>query len=99
MTLDLGSVRADDFDPHVGSAFTATAPAGGVFELTLVDVSRGTAASARDQFTLTLTGGPNLPVPQGILHLEHEALGGLDLFLVPIGPGADGRHRYEAVFA
>jgi hypothetical protein len=31
-------------------------------------------------------------------HLEHEALGDLDLFLVPIGPGADGRQRYEAVF-
>jgi hypothetical protein len=31
--------------------------------------------------------------------LDHELLGALDLFLVPIGPGADGQHRYEAVFA
>lgn len=99
MTLDLGSVRADDFDPHVGSGFTATAPGADDFELTLMEVSRGGAGSAREQFTLTYAGGPNPPVQQGIMHLEHGTLGGLDLFLVPIGPGGDGRHRYEAVFA
>lgn len=99
MTLDLGAVRAEDFTPHIESAFTAMVPTGGDFALTLVDVCRGAGGVTREQFTLTFEGGPNPPVRQGILHLDHDVLGELDLFVVPIGPGRDGRQRYEAVFA
>jgi hypothetical protein len=35
--------------------------------------------------------------PQGIYPVSHPALGTLDMFLVPIGPFADG-FGYEAVF-
>jgi hypothetical protein len=42
--------------------------------------------------------GPIRPVlPQRIYRLTNETLGTLELFLVPIGPDADGM-RYEAVF-
>ena len=99
MTLDLGSVTADDFAPHVESAFAVQSPEGDALTLTLIDVCRGAGGPTREQFTLTFAGGPNPPVRQGILHLRHESLGELDLFLVPVGPGGDGRHRYEAVFA
>jgi hypothetical protein len=37
-------------------------------------------------------------LPQGIQRLSHAELGELDLFLVPIGPDAQGM-RYEAAFA
>ena len=38
--------------------------------------------------------GPSLPIlPQRIYPLEHAALGRLELFIVPIGPG-----QYEAIF-
>jgi hypothetical protein len=99
VSVDLAAVRADDFQPHVESTFAAQPASGGPFTLTLVDVCRGAATRSREQFTLTFVGGPNPPVQQGILHLEHDVLGTLDLFVVPIGPGVDGRHRYEAVFA
>ena len=99
MTLDLGSARADDFAPHVESDFAAQPTAGDGFTLTLIDIRRGAGGPARQQFTLTFAGGPNPPVRQGIQRLQHDALGELDLFLVPVGPGADGRQRYEAVFA
>ena len=99
MTLDLGSARADDFAPHVESAFTAQAAADDNFTLTLIDVCRGAGTPAREQFTLTFAGGPNPPVRQSIQHLQHDTLGELDLFLVPVEPGVDGRHSYEAVFA
>jgi hypothetical protein len=99
VALDLGSVDADDFAPHLESAFAATTPAGDTFALTLVDVCRGSGGVSREPFTLTLTGGPHPHLPQGILRLDHDVLGRLDLFLVPIGPGGDGQHRYEAVFA
>lgn len=96
---DLGSASADDFTPHLESSFAASPPEGDGFTLELVDVCRGAGGPMREQFTVTFAGGPNPPVRQGIVHLDHVALGALDLFLVPVGPGVDGRHRYEAVFA
>jgi len=108
VTLDLAGVGAGDFEPHVGSAFVVSGDGDGDgdggdgdgdgFSVVLAEVSRGAGGPAREPFTLTFVGGPNPPSAQGIHHLEHDVLGGLDLFLVPIGPGADGRQRYEAVF-
>ncbi|KRF38915.1 hypothetical protein [Terrabacter sp. Soil810] len=105
MTLDLAGVGAGDFEPHVGSAFAVSGSGdgdgggGGGFSVVLAEVSRRPAGGpTREPFTLTFAGGPNPPSAQGMHRLEHDVLGGFDLFLVPIGPGADGRHRYEAVF-
>jgi hypothetical protein len=106
VTLDLATVGAADFEPLVGSAFAVSGSGDGDggggdgdgFSVVLADVSRGAHGPTREPFTLTFAGGPNPPSAQGMHHLEHEALGDLDLFLVPIGPGADGRQRYEAVF-
>ena len=36
-------------------------------------------------------------LPQGTYPMEHETLGRLEVFLVPLGPDAQGM-RYEAVF-
>jgi hypothetical protein len=52
---------------------------------------------SRTQFSLVFRGGPDPPLQQRIYCLEHEQLGALDLFLVPLGPDAAGQ-RYEAVF-
>jgi hypothetical protein len=42
-------------------------------------------------------GGPSPPLPQRIYRVEHEALGALDILLVPLGPDELGQ-RYEAIF-
>jgi hypothetical protein len=47
----------------------------------------------RVPFSLEFQGGPNPPLPQRIYRVEHDELGSLEIFLVPIA--AD---RYEAVF-
>ena len=69
-------------------------------EFEIAEVSR--AGQPRDgfrtPFTVLFLGPPGRHVPQGTYRLEHERLGRLDLFLVPIGPEPSGRHRYEAVF-
>jgi hypothetical protein len=68
------------------------------FEVELIHVSeRPGEASQRAQFSLLFRGGPDPPLPQRIYRLEHERLGPLDLFLVPLGPDEAGQ-RYEAVF-
>ncbi|MGC3988450.1 MAG: hypothetical protein QM796_01950 [Chthoniobacteraceae bacterium] len=51
----------------------------------------------RAPFSLTFRGPSGLYLPQGIYRLEHEAMGALEIFLVPIAPDAQGSH-FEAVF-
>ena len=47
----------------------------------------------RAPFSLVFRGGPSPPLPQRIYRVEHELLGAIEIFLVPIA--ADS---YEAVF-
>lgn len=93
--LDLGAATADDFGPHVGTAFTTVDGT----DLHLASVTQHGPGAQREQFSLIFTAGANALLPQGIQGLSHPTLGDLDLFLVPIGPDADGQHRYEAAFA
>ena len=68
--------------------------------LVLADVtSLGESASVgtRDPFSLVFHAPAEALHPQRIYRLEHERLGAMDLFLVPLGPEGDAM-RYEAVF-
>ena len=59
----------------------------------------GPEGSSRGCSSRWSSAGPLEPVlPQAIYDLEHDALGHLDLFLVPIGPSQGGM-RYQASFA
>jgi hypothetical protein len=94
--MDLRAARPDDFEPHIGSEFRADAR--GII-LELAEVNRyGVQPNAprTEPFSLIFTGEPGLA--QGILPLRHATLGRIDIFVVPIGPGPDGRHRYESAF-
>jgi hypothetical protein len=68
--------------------------------LTLVEVTvlGGDATSARRQPFSLVFRGPRVPLlPQRIYRLEHDRMGALELFIVPLGPDGDGL-RYEAIF-
>lgn len=51
-----------------------------------------------ERFTLHFLGPSDLYLPQSIYHMEHDALGTLDIFIVPIGI-QDTRYQYEAIFS
>jgi hypothetical protein len=51
----------------------------------------------RDPFCLAFLGPIDPVFPQRIYRLEHDALGALDIFLVPIARDAGGT-TYEAIF-
>jgi uncharacterized protein DUF6916 len=57
-----------------------------------------TRAGRRAPFSLVFRSPPGATLPQRIYRLQHDRLGALDLFLVPIGPDEEGM-RYEAVFS
>lgn len=103
----LDSLTAADFQEIQGTRFRVThESASHEFELVNVsefpDAAQGTF---RKPFSILLHGPLDKVLPQGTHRLEHERLGVLELFMVPIGPnepaapgGAPTAMRYEAVF-
>lgn len=95
----LDALRADDFEPLRGQGFVLRMPGGESLPIVLAAVSRRppAAPSGREGFSLTFESDSAAAHPQSIYRIEQPALGAMDLFLVPIGPGPSGM-RYEAVF-
>jgi hypothetical protein len=98
----LESLTVDTFSARIGERFRLHADPGSATPLELIDATplgaaRPAQAAGRIPFSL-LFRGPLTPVwPQRIYRVDHDALGSLDLFLVPIGP-RDGGMVYEAIF-
>jgi len=95
----LDKLTREDFAPRAGERFRVEEAGVDLVLAETVGLSarEGNQGPWREPFTL-LFRGPKSPVlPQRIYSLEHEALGRLEIFLVPIGPDEDGM-RYEAVF-
>jgi hypothetical protein len=91
---DLSTLTADDFAALRGARFRIAPDDTSQFEAELVEVTEiPREPGGRAPFSLVFQGSPELPLPQGIYGVEHDALGALEIFLVPIA--AD---RYEAVF-
>ena len=94
-------LSAESFSPHVGSAFDVQLDGARTLPLELVEVTAlgnsPPGAGSRSPFSILFRSASNVVLPQAIYHLEHPALGSLELFLVTIGPDASGM-RYEAVF-
>jgi hypothetical protein len=95
----------DDFADRVGERFDVAVTDGEALRMELVEVTEsseaggpGPAGEQRRQFSLVFRG-PAAPVlAQGSHRLTHDDLDDLELFLVPLGPDAEGM-RYEAAFA
>jgi len=96
----LEKLTAAAFAGLVGSDFRLDPAEAGIASLRLAeakDLTSRASGPRRAPFTL-LFRGPKAPVlPQRIYALVHETLGRLEIFLVPLGPDAEGM-RYEAVF-
>ena len=96
----LESLTISDFAPRVGELFSIGGADGVSFEAELVEatpVGEAARPGRRVPFSLVFRGPPGVVLPQRIYRVDHPDLGGLDIFLVPIGPDASGM-RYQAVF-
>jgi uncharacterized protein DUF6916 len=89
------------FTARRGEAFVLRLPDGATQDLELIEVHdlgrRETPGGELSNYGLTFLARGTAPLPQAIYHLEHPMLGPMDVFLVPIGRGAEGI-RYEAIF-
>lgn len=87
----------DTFSGHVGTKFLMHYGDSQTAELELISATDVGSSNRQIQFSLVFKGPPEGPAAQNIFRLEHEELGALDLFLVPIARDKDGL-TYEAVF-
>jgi len=94
----------DQFAGRLGERFANTAADGTPLSLELVETTEGSEPGGqgpegqeRLQFSLVFRGPATPVLPQGIYAMSHAELD-LELFLVPLGPDAQGM-RYEAAFA
>jgi hypothetical protein len=98
LTYDLFAHRVGEpFDVGLGGDATVGMVLAEATE-SQVPGGRGPEGQERRQFSLVFRGTTTPGLPQGTYRVEHAELGDLDLFLVPIGPDAEGM-RYEAAFA
>lgn len=101
----LADLTLERFAPLAGSTFSVGLAAPWDLRLELAEVA---ALSPQTSFTGAFRApfrlifhGPAQPVhPQATLPLFHPELGQVEIFLVPIGPAAQGTNgmRYEAIF-
>ncbi len=99
---NLDTITRETFLPQLGTSFTVHLSSGEAITLQLEELKplgHG-VPGGRDPFALTFRHPPlprNAYLPQSIYPLHHDALGIVELFLVPLGPDAHGM-RYEAIF-
>lgn len=91
----LDKLTAATFAEHLHEPFRLDGGAAGGLVLELAEVSE--APDGARPFSVVFLGPGEPVLPQRIHRLEHEALGALELFIVPIGRDAAGV-RYQAVF-
>jgi hypothetical protein len=87
----------EGFAEHVNTKFTIPLEPSGAIELELVEVVSTLSTPRQEQFSVFFRGPANIYLPQMTYHMTHDAMGELDLFIVPVGRQPDGFH-YEAVF-
>ena len=85
------------FSGLVGSRFLMRYGEDQTAELELLSATDVGSSERQLQFSLVFLAPQTAPVAQGIFRLEHDTLGALDLFLVPIALDNTGL-SYEAIF-
>jgi hypothetical protein len=90
----LDTLTAGDFAGLRGDRFRIAPEGAPPFEAELIEVTEiAREPGGRAPFSLVFQGGPSPPLQQRIHRVEHDELGAIEIFLVPIAPD-----RYEAVF-
>ena len=100
----LEKLELDDFLPYLNQPFRLQLGEDEPLLLELIEAGQlsshslpGDDPTRRRPFALVFRGPAGTHLPQQLLHLSHDQLGRLDLFLVPIQPDEYGP-CYEAIF-
>ena len=90
----------ESFSPHLNSTF-ALGVGEATLELTLTEATRQPIrpfpGMMREPFSLIFRSGRQVVLPQRIYPFQHDSMGKIDLFIVPVGRDQRGV-VYQAVF-
>ncbi len=90
-----------DFAKHLNQRFRLRSEDGELqlelIEATAIRTSGKRPDGVRAPFSLVFRGPKEVPLAQMMYDIEHQAMGNLGLFMVPIGPDDQGM-LYEVVF-
>jgi hypothetical protein len=94
----LETLTIQHFTPLVGQDFQALAAEGNV-PLTLLEATpvRASGAGRDEPFSLIFRGPRDAMLQQGTYTLQHDALPGLEIFIVPVS-ATDQGIQYQAIF-
>src|SRR5215472_7472115 len=92
-----GAFEHSSFLENLGSTFRLRLEGSEALELELVEVSELQTTSVQGMFSIVFRCRSNSVLPQRIYRIEHDKMGQLDLFMVPIRQDQQGVY-YEAVF-
>lgn len=87
----------NDFLGQINSIFHASLDDGTAFDLSLVSLEDGVSGPHYESFSLIFRAPVSIPPVQSTYRVENAALGGMDMFLVPVKKDNDGLY-FEAVF-
>ena len=101
----LDRFTSETFAPHRGETFRVSADSAKTLDVSLTEVTElsggpggmASGPTGRVPFSLVFRGPTQPVLSQQIYRVAHGGIGEFDLFLVPIGPDAEGM-RYEAIF-
>lgn len=89
--------NSQSFADNLHSVFRMVLPEGASLNLELIEVAEQNYSPQFEQFSVIFRGPLTPLCPQRIYKLEHERLGTMELFLVPLGPEKEGM-LYQSCF-
>jgi len=89
-------INFETFAAQVNTPFRLKPAETSGVELRLVEAN-DFSTPRQEMFSLQFRGPREPFLPQGIYSMEHDQLGPLDMFIVPIGRDESG-YRYEAIY-
>ena len=86
-----------EFSDALDSCFQAHIADGPDFDLFLIEFEDIVSNATQENYSLLFRATVDAPPVQNIYRVEHETLGAMDLFLVPVKKDENGLY-YQAVF-
>ncbi|MCA1567462.1 MAG: hypothetical protein LC803_17795 [Acidobacteria bacterium] len=94
----LEHLTTDSLSAQLNTKFRIGVETEKIVELELVEVqAHGDLPGQTERFSALFRGALHLFLPQGTYRMQHEQLGSVEIFIVPIRKDAEGIY-YEAVF-
>jgi len=96
--MDLRELNSRTFSECLRSTFQVQVPGYGTVPVELTDVTERHDSPKLEQFSLIFYNAAGVHLQQAIYEMQHEKLGTISLFLVPLGPREGVGMDYQAVF-